>query len=60
MNRIAQRAVLASLLWVSISATAQYRGTNAQPNYDFARVISAQPIYETVEVKAVKCAAISA
>ena len=50
MNRIAQRAVLASLLWVSISATAQYRGTNAQPNYDFARVISAQPIYETVEV----------
>ena len=54
MDRIAQRAVLASLLLVSISAGAQYRSeyrnTNAQANYDFARVISAQPIYETVEV----------
>jgi len=50
MNRIVQRAVLASLLLVSISASAQYRNTNVQTNYDFARVISAQPIYETVEI----------
>ena len=50
MNKIAQRAVLASWVLVAVSAQAQYRGNGSQANYDFASVVSAKPIYETVEV----------
>jgi uncharacterized protein YcfJ len=50
MNRFQQLAILTLSALASFGLQAQYRGHDVQENYDFARVISAQPIYETVEV----------